>query len=125
MLEKGALLLFDGTVTEGKRDREDKLIIERILPLKEARKYLNAGVMVELHGFECKTEILEETNSYIRKNPGRGRLVLKIRFPSGRMEYLSSMSVKVDPSNEFLIGLRKILPDSSKVFLSRNTGRYR
>ncbi len=125
LLEKGALLLFDGTVTEGKRDREDKLIIERILPLKEARKYLNAGVMVELHGFECKTEILEETNSYIRKNPGRGRLVLKIRFPSGRMEYLSSMSIKVDPSNEFLIGLRKILPDSSKVFLSRNTGRYR
>lgn len=125
LLEKGALLLFDGTVTEGKRDRDDKLIIDRILPLKDARKYLNAGVMVELSGFDCKTDLLEETNLYIRKNPGRGRLVLKIKFPSGRVEYLSSMSVKIEPSNEFLTGLRKILPDSSKVFLSRNTGRYR
>ncbi|MCD4707037.1 MAG: DNA polymerase III subunit alpha [Candidatus Sabulitectum sp.] len=125
LLQTGALLIFEGEVTEGKGDREDRMLVERVIPLHKSRELMNPGVFIEVDGFKCEMSVLEEANEYMRINPGKGRLFMKVIFPSSRVVDCISRSITVDTDDEFLAGLRNILPESASVSLCRSNGGYR
>ena len=124
LILKGSLLLFEGEVTEGKGDREDKMLVNRVIPLDRSRELMNAGVFIEVDGFECDVMTLEYIAEYLKENTGSGRVFMKVKFPSGRVVSAISRSIKVKPENEILDGLRKILPEKSIVSLCRGDGRF-
>lgn len=125
LVKTGALLIFEGEVTESKGDREDKMLVDRVVPLRKSRELMNPGVFIEVDGFQCEMSILEEANKYIRTNPGKGRLFMKVVFPSSRVVNCISRSIAVNTDDEFLAGLRDILPKTATVSLCRGDGRYK
>ncbi len=125
LIQNGALLLFEGEVTAGKGDRDDKMSVGRIVPLKRSRELMNPGVLIEVDGFNCDMGILEEVNTFVRNNPGRGRLLITVKFPSRRVVDFFSRAIKVNIDDKFLTGLRSILPESATVSLCRGDGRFR
>ncbi len=125
LVQTGALLIFEGEVTEGKGSREDKLLVNRVVSLQKSRELMNPGVFIEVDGLQCGMSVLEEVNEYIRMNPGKGRLFMKVVFPSSRVVNCISRSITVDTGNEFLAGLRDILPKTAAVSLCRGDGRHK
>ncbi|MCP4646618.1 MAG: hypothetical protein GY852_02640 [bacterium] len=69
--------------------------------------------------------ILEEVNTFVRKYPGKGRLLITVKFPSRRVVDFFSRGITVSTDDKFLAGLRNILPESALVSLCRGDGRYR
>lgn len=125
LIQKGMLLLFEGEVTEGKNDRENKMLVSRVVPLNKSREFMNSGVYIEVDGFECDVIVLEQVVDFLKGNPGTGKVFMKVKFPSGRMVNAISRSITVKTDNKVLTGLRSILPSSSKVSLCRGDGRFR
>ena len=125
IVQTGALVIFEGEVTEGKGDRDDKMLVDRVIPLHESRLLMNAGVYIEVDGFECDMSLLGEAAEFMKKNPGGGKVFMKVKFPSGRIVNAISRSLTVRPDNDVLAGLRSILPDNSRVSLCRGNGRFR
>ncbi len=125
LLETGSLLLFEGEVTEGKGDRDNKMSIERVFPLRKCRAMMNSGVLIEVDGFNCDMSLLEQAASFMQKNPGRGKVFMRVRFPSGRIVNAISRSMTVKTDDDVLEGLRDMLPEMSKVSLCRGDGRFR
>ncbi len=125
ILQNGALLLFEGQMTQGKGDRENKMTIDRVMELPKCRKQMNAGVLIEVDGFQCPMSTLEEAAEFMRKNSGSGKVFMKVKFPSGRIVNAISRSMSVNPDMDVLNGLRSILPEKSIVSLCRGDGRFR
>jgi len=125
LLKTGALLLFEGEMAEGRGDRERKMSVERIIPLSKCREMLNAGVSIEVDGYQCDMSVLEKAAEFMKSSSGTGRVFMKVSFPSGRIVNAVSRSITVKPDNDVLAGLRSILPESATVSLSRGDGRYR
>ncbi len=125
IVQTGALVIFEGEVTEGKGDRDDKMLVDRVIPLHESRLVMNAGVYIEVDGFECDMSLLGEAAEFMKKNPGGGKVFMKVKFPSGRIVNAISRSLTVRPDDDVLAGLRSILPDNSRVSLCRGNGRFR
>ncbi|MCK5132329.1 MAG: DNA polymerase III subunit alpha [Candidatus Sabulitectum sp.] len=125
LIKAGALLLFEGEMNEGKGDRDDKMSVDRVIQLQKCRELMNAGVFIEVDGFDCDMAALEEAAEFMKLNPGRGKVFMRVKFPSGRIVNAISRSMTVKPDDDVLAGLRNILPEMSKVFLCRGDGRYR
>jgi DNA polymerase-3 subunit alpha len=125
LLKTGALLLFEGEIAEGRGDRERKMSVDRIIPLRKSREMLNAGVSIEVDGYKCEMSVLEKAVDFMKASAGKGRVFMKVSFPSGRVVNAVSRSITVKPDDDVLAGLRSILPESAAVSLSRGDGRYR
>jgi DNA polymerase-3 subunit alpha len=125
LIETGALLLFEGDKSRNSGKREDKLLVNRVIPLYKCRELLNPGVFIEVDGFKCKMDVLQKAASFMKLNPGRGKVFMRVRFPSGRVVDAFSRSITVKPDNDVLAGLRDLLPERSKVSLCRSDGRFR
>ncbi len=125
LINTGALLLFEGELKSGRGSREDKMLVDRVVPLQQCRKLLNAGIFIEVDGFQCGIDTLEKAASFIKLNPGKARVFMRVRFPSGRVVDAFSRSIRVEPDDGVLAGLRDILPDESRVSLCRGDGRFR
>ncbi|PIE52135.1 DNA polymerase III subunit alpha [Candidatus Fermentibacteria bacterium] len=121
-IEKGALLLFEAEVMPARGDRGQKVSVNRVTPLARSRARLRAGVNINTDGFSCDTDTLKHVEELCRNNRGKGNLSWTVRFP-GRTVNLSSRGISVDPSDEFMEELRKVLPETAEVTLSRGDGR--
>ena len=122
VINEGSHLLLEGEITAGRGDRSNSLSVERVMPLRECRERLRAGIMIEVDGFLCNRDMLEKTADVLRENGGRGRLFFRVNFP-GRTKRMTSRDEAVDPSNDVLQKLRTVLPDSARITLCRGDGR--
>lgn len=122
VIEEGSLLLFEGEISNGRADRGKRMSVERVMPLRESRKRLRAGILIEVDGFSCNTEVLEQTASILKNNRGEGMLFFTVKFP-GRARRMTSRSAAVDPCDSVLEQLRNVLPQSARITLCRGDGR--
>ncbi|OPX32447.1 MAG: DNA polymerase III subunit alpha [Gemmatimonadaceae bacterium 4484_173] len=125
LITTGALVLLEGELKRGKGGRENKMLVDRVIPLHQCRTILHAGIFIDVDGFQCGIDTLEKVASYLKLNPGEARVFMRVRFPSGRVVDALSRSIKVKPDDSVLAGLRNILPEESSVSLCRNDGRFR
>lgn len=122
LLTEGSLLLLEGEVQNPRGDRAVRLTAERIIPLRESRERLRAGILIEVEGECCTGEVLERTAGILERNRGAGRLFFLVRFP-GRVKRMTSRKAAVEPSDSVLAELRTILPKSARISLCRGDGR--
>ena len=121
-VEKGALLLFEGEIVQGRGDRGRRFSVNRVIPLEQSRFLLKAGVLIDTDGFSCETAILEKIEALCRSHKGSARLSWNVRFP-GRTVRMLSRGLTVEPDDGFLGCLREILPETARVTLCRGDGR--
>jgi len=119
LLEPGGLILMDGEVSERRGDR--RFSPKRIYPLRHARSLLRSGITITLDGEGPGMETLREAVRLIEGSPGEGHVSVMIRHPSGWKVSGRSMSLRVDPQDRLLAGLRAILGEGA-VSLSRGKG---
>ena len=119
LLEPGALLLMDGEVSERRGDR--RFSPRRIYPLQKARSILRAGIAITIDGGDPGREMLHRVIELIEASPGQGHVSVMIRHPSGWKVAGRSRSLRVDPHDRLLSGLRAILGEGA-VLLSRGKG---
>lgn len=122
LLSEGAHLLLEGEISQGRREGEKRIAVERVMPLKECRRGLRAGVLIEVDGFSCSTGLLQRLSGIFQNNRGEGRLMMNVKFP-GREKRLVSRGITVEPSTELLNEIRSVLPENSRVTLCRGDGR--
>jgi DNA polymerase III subunit alpha len=119
LLEPGALLLMDGEVSERRGDC--RFSPRRIYPLQKARSLLRAGIAITVDGGDPGMERLRRAVELIEGSPGQGHVCVMIRHSSGWIVSGRSRSLRVDPHDRLLAGLREILGEGA-VLLSRGKG---
>ncbi len=122
LVAEGSLLLLEGEITAGRGERGNTFAVDRVMPLRESRERLRAGILIEVEGFLCSTDLLEKTSAVLKENGGRGRLFFRVKFP-GRTKRMTSRDEAVDPKDSVLAQLRAVLPDSARITLCRGDGR--
>jgi DNA polymerase III subunit alpha len=111
LLEPGTFVLVEGEVVD--RREEKKLSVSCVYPIEKVRSILGAGVEVRIETSGMLRDRLETAIGLLRSRPGGGKVFLDIRHPSGWNVLAASRSIRVEPDDELLDGLRKLLGENS------------
>ncbi len=107
LLEPGSFVLLEGEITERRDER--RLSVNIVYPMDRARKLLGAGVRIRIDASGLDEGRLGMAVDLLRSHPGSARVTLDIRHASGRRIRAESRSLRVDPDDVLLGGLREIL----------------
>lgn len=118
-LQPMTALMVEGEISERNGDR--KLKLTRAFPLEQARRVLNAGVMILVDGGKVDFDRMERVVDLLREHPGRGRVLIRIEHPSGWKVTGVSRSYRVSADRELTGELRKLLGKDA-VRLTRGNG---
>jgi len=111
LLEPGTFVLCEGEVVD-RRD-EKKLSVSCVYPIEKVRSILGAGLEVRIETAGMARDRLEAAVSLLRSRPGSGKVFIDILHPSGWRVRATSRSIRVDPDDELLGMLRKLLGEGS------------
>jgi DNA polymerase-3 subunit alpha len=111
LLEPGTFVLCEGEVVDRRDER--KLSVSCVYTIEKVRSILGAGVEVRIETSGMLRDRLESVVGLLRSRPGGGKVFLDIRHPSGWRVRAASRSIRVEPDDELLGGLRKILGEES------------
>ncbi|MBN1433157.1 DNA polymerase III subunit alpha [Candidatus Fermentibacterales bacterium] len=112
LLQPGSFVMLEGEMSRRRNNRsggESGLVIGRVIELSECRRVLNAGLHLLLEDGQYDIGDLERAVDLMRGNPGRGAVTAQITGRSGRTLKVRSRSIRIDPSDRLLSGLREIL----------------
>ncbi len=111
ILEPGSMVLMDGEVKQKRGKR--RFSARMVYPLEEARRVLRAGVMIEVDGTDPRLDLLERVVGLLRRHPGDGPVIVRMSLSSGRPLKGRSRSLRVDPAEELVEGLRELLGEGA------------
>jgi len=111
LLEPGSFVLCEGEVVDRRDER--RLSVAAVYPIEQVRSILGAGVEVRIETAGIVQGRLESAIGLLRSRPGNGRVFLDIRHPSGWRVRAASRTILVEPDDDLVSGLKKILGDDS------------
>ncbi|HRY62143.1 MAG TPA: hypothetical protein P5266_08060, partial [Candidatus Fermentibacter sp.] len=105
--EPGSFLLLEGEVSE-RRD-ESRLSVSAVAPMEDARRLLRAGIVLRFSTAGGDPDLHCRVAELLRGSPGGGAVRMEIVQSTGRIVAAESRSMRVDPSDSLLAGLRDLL----------------
>ncbi|MDM7993704.1 MAG: DNA polymerase III subunit alpha [Candidatus Fermentibacter sp.] len=105
--EPGSFLLLEGEVSE-RRD-ESRLSVSAVAPMEDARRLLRAGIVLRFSTAGGNPDLHCRVAELLRGSPGGGAVRMEIVQSTGRIVAAESRSIRVDPSDSLLAGLRDLL----------------
>ncbi|MBF0429749.1 MAG: DNA polymerase III subunit alpha [Fibrobacteria bacterium] len=118
-IELDAILLVHGKI---KRDDNNpqayKLIVNRVLPITEARARLTQGVHVKLATAGLQKETLKQTHMLASRYDGNCSFFLHMELPDTNTHIIKSENIKVTADKDFTTELEKIA-GKERVWISK------
>ncbi len=110
ILQQDAVVLLRGKISNRERDEEDPpLFLDGAELLETVRRSGRLAVAIEVEpGQEVTGDLLSRTRQVLRAHPGRAPVELRLGNGNGSAPRLRSRSIRVDPVDEAISGLRAL-----------------
>jgi DNA polymerase-3 subunit alpha len=113
-----SMILARGVLQKKDGDSMPKIIVEKMLPLSEAREKLTRSVHIKLRTQGLEEDFIREIYSLCAENKGSCRLIIHIVSQESNEYRISSGQIQINPGKEVIALLRSKL-GSANVWLSQ------
>lgn len=114
LLNKDQLLIVEGEVSIDDFTGNNKIITRRLFDITQARETFARHVLLKLHAHTVNDRLLNHVQAAITPyNPGRFPILLEYDRPECSTKVEMGAQWRVQPRNELLIALRKVLGDEA------------